>query len=256
MRETKVVRLKHDVELKDPIFLVGLPGVGHVGKLVAEHIIEEMNAEKIIEIYSPHFPPQILVDEESAIRLVRNEIYACKINDKDMLILVGDHQSSTTEGHYELCELYLDLAEEFGVSKIMTLGGYPTGQLTHKDEVIGAVNNLDLKQDLERSGVVFKEKEPGGGIVGASGLLLGLSRFRNMDASCLMGLTSGYLVDPKSAQSLLNVLCNIFEIEIDVGALEERAKDMEKIVANLMEKEQQQLIKEVSSSDDDLRYIG
>jgi hypothetical protein len=256
MRETKVIRLKHDVQLEDPTLLVGLPGVGHVGKLVAEHIIEEMEAETIIEIHSPHFPPQVLVDDDSVVRLVNNQIHACKFNGKDILLLVGDHQSSTSEGHYELCDLYLDIAQEYGVKKIITLGGFPTGQLTHEDEVMGAVNNADLKEDLEEKGVVFKEKEPGGGIVGASGLILGLSKFREIDAVCLMGLTSGYLVDPKSAQSLLKVLGNIFETEVDVGPLEERAKEMEKIVAKLMEKEQQQVLQEVSSSDDDLRYIG
>ena len=256
MRETKVIRLKHDIEINDPILMVGLPGVGHVGKLVAEHIIEEMDGEKIIEIYSPHFPPQVLVDEENVIRLVRNEIHACKLNGTDALILVGDHQSSSSEGHYELCDIYLDLAQEYGVKKVITLGGFPTGQLTHEDEVMGAVNNPELKEQLEEAGVVFKENEPGGGIVGASGLLLGLSGFRELDAACLMGLTSGYLVDPKSAQSLLKVLGNIFDVEIDVGPLEERAKEMEKIVARLMEKEQQQVLQEVSSSDEDLRYIG
>jgi proteasome assembly chaperone (PAC2) family protein len=74
-----------------------------------------------------------------------------------------------------------------------------------------------------------------------------------------MGLTSGYLVDPKSAQSLLKVISQIFEIDIDVGPLEERAKEMEKIVARLKEVEQQQqgTMPDISpTKDDDLRYIG
>jgi proteasome assembly chaperone (PAC2) family protein len=73
-----------------------------------------------------------------------------------------------------------------------------------------------------------------------------------------MGLTSGYLVDPKSAQSLLKVICKVFDIDIDVGPLEERAKEMEKIVARLKEVEQQQKgMPEMSTAkDEDLRYIG
>jgi len=258
MHETKVIRLKNDIQLDNPILIVGLPGVGHVGKLVAEHLIEETNAEKIIEIYSPNFPPQVMVNEECTIRLVNNEIYVSKANDTDILILVGDHQSSDTKGHYELCDIYLDLAEEFGVSRIYTLGGFPTGELTHTDEVIGAVNNAALIEELEEYGVDFKENEPGGGIVGASGLLLGLSKFRNIDASCLMGFTSGYLVDPKSAQSLLRVISKILKIEIDMGPLEERAKEMEKIAAHIleMEQQQQQFLPETTTSDEDLRYIG
>ncbi|AEH60285.1 protein of unknown function DUF75 [Methanosalsum zhilinae DSM 4017] len=251
MNETKVVKLVEDIELNNPVLIVGLPGVGHVGKLVAEHLIEEIDSEKLIELYSPHFPPQVIVDDDNTIRLVNNEIHVCRSDQRDILILVGDHQSTTTEGHYELCDVYLDIAEEFGVERIYTLGGFPTGQLTHKDEVICAVNNPSMIEELKDAGVTFKKGEPGGGIVGASGLILGLSKFRNIEAACLMGMTSGYIVDPKSSQSLLKVLCNIFDFEVDAGPLEERAKEMEKIVAKLMEKEQQKMIQE-----EDLRYIG
>ncbi|WP_292466316.1 proteasome assembly chaperone family protein [Methanolobus sp.] len=258
MQEIEVIRTKEDVQLKDPILIVGLPGVGHVGKLVAEHIVEELDAEKIIEIYSHHFPPQVLVDENSEIQLVNNELFVCHTEKHDIIVLIGDHQSSSTEGHYKLCTVYLELAQEFGVQRIYTLGGFPTGQLTHSNEVLGAVNNIELIEELKEYGVTFKEGEPGGGIVGASGLLLGLSKFKNIDAACLMGLTSGYLVDPKSAQSLLKVICKIFEIDIDEGPLEERAKEMEKIVARLKEVEQQQKgMPEMGTvNDEDLRYIG
>lgn len=258
MQEIEVIRIKEDVQLNNPIFIVGLPGVGHVGKLVAEHLIEELNAEKILEIYSQHFPPQVLVDENSETHLVNNEMYVCKTEKHDILALIGDHQSSSTEGHYKLCTLYLDIAREFGVQRIYTLGGFPTGQLTYSEEVLGAVNNPEMIEELKEYGVIFKENEPGGGIVGASGLLLGMSKLEKIDAACLMGLTSGYLVDPKSAQSLLKVICKIFELNIDVGPLEERAKEMEKIVARLKEVEQQQkgMTEMSTANDDDLAYIG
>ncbi|RQD92106.1 proteasome assembly chaperone family protein, partial [Methanosalsum natronophilum] len=204
-----------------------------------------------IEIYSPHFPPQVIVNDDNTIRLVNNEIHLCKLEDRDILILVGDHQSSSTDGHYELCGIYLDIAESMQVNQIYTLGGFPTGQLNYKDEVICAVNNSSMVDELKESGVVFKKGEPGGGIVGASGLILGLSHFRNIDAACLMGKTSGYIVDPKSSQSLLKILSALFNFEVDLGPLEERAKEMEKIVAKLMEKEQQKVMQE-----DDLTYIG
>ncbi|MDO9097498.1 MAG: PAC2 family protein, partial [Candidatus Methanoperedens sp.] len=108
-------------------------------------------------------------------------------------------------------------------------------------------------KELKEYGVEFRANEPGGGIVGASGLLLGLSELRGIDAACLMGVTPGYLVDPKSAQAVLKVLCKILEIDVDMAALEERAAEMEKIVAKLREMEQGQM---PGSTDEDLRYIG
>ncbi len=253
MIKTTILRGKKP-RLKKPILVEGVPGVGHVGKLVAEHLVDELGAKKIMEIYSPHFPPQVLVEEDGTIRLVRNELYAYKSKGKhDLLILVGDHQSVTNEGHYELCGVFLDIAEEFKVERIYTLGGYGVGQLVETEVVMGAANNIKLVRELKEYGVEFRANEPGGGIVGASGLLLGLSELRGIDAACLMGVTSGYLVDPKSAQAVLKVLCKILEIDVDMQPLEERAAEMEKIVAKLREMEQGQM---PGSTDEDLRYIG
>ena len=236
MKDVEVVTLK-EVSLKNPIMIEGLPGVGHVGKLVAEHMIEELEAEKIMEIYSPHFPPQVLVMKDGSVRLVQNEIYAWKSDNVNLLLLVGDYQSATNMGHYILTEAFLDIAQKFGVSRIYTLGGYGIGQLVEVQTVLGAVNDAKLTDEMKEYGVEFKENEPGGGIVGVSGLLLGMAKRRDIEAACLMGLTSGYLVDPKSAQAVLKVLSNALKIEIDMLALEERAKDMEKIVAKIQEME-------------------
>ena len=256
MKETLVTRIK-EVTLKDPILVEGLPGVGHVGKLVADHMVEELDAEKIMEIYSPHFPPQVMVKEDGTIRQVRNEIYAYhgKEDEPDLLIIVGDYQSATNEGHYELCGIFLDLAESYHVKRIYALGGYGTGQFVDKPTVMGAATSIELVAEMKDKGVVFHENEPGGGIIGVSGLLLGLGALRGLDAVCLMGVTSGYLVDPKAATEVLRILCRILGIEVDVHALEERATEMEKIIGKLQEMERAQAPYE-AGGDEDLRYIG
>ncbi len=256
MKET-VVRKIMEIELEAPIMIEGLPGVGHVGKLVAEHLIEELGAEKIMEIYSPHFPPQVLVLEDGTVKQVRNEIYACRPGKgiPDLLIVVGDYQSATNEGHYELTGIFLDLAEEFGVRRIYTLGGYGTGQFVETPQVLGATNRLALVEEMKELGVVFHENEPGGGIIGVSGLLVGLGELRGIDGVCLMGITSGYLVDPKSAQEVLKVLCKALNIQVGMQALEERAKEMERIVGKLQEMEKAQM-PYGGGGEDDLRYIG
>ncbi|RQW77892.1 MAG: proteasome assembly chaperone family protein, partial [Methanothrix sp.] len=229
----------------------------HVGKLVAEHMVRELHAEKISEIYSPHFPQQFMVKEYGTIRQVRNEIYAYhgKENEPDLLILIGDYQSATNEGHYELAGIFLDIAESFKVSRIYALGGYGTGQFVDKPTVMGAATRIELVEEMKQQEVVFHENEPGGGIIGVSGLLLGLGALRGIDAICLMGVTSGYLVDPKAAQEVLRILSRILGIEVSMQALEERAKEMEKIIGKLQEMERAQAPYE-AGGDEDLRYIG
>ena len=79
------------VSLKNAILLEGLPGVGNVGKLAAMHLIEELEAKKCMEIYSSHFPPQVLIDEDGIVNLVNNELYyySGKEAERDLLFLVG-----------------------------------------------------------------------------------------------------------------------------------------------------------------------
>ena len=67
-----------------------------------------------------------------------------------------------------------------------------------------------------------------------------------------MGETSGYLVDPKSAQAVLEVLEAVVGFELDFASLEERAEEMEEVVRKIQEMEQGT----PTPSDEDLRYIG
>lgn len=236
-------------EVDSPVLIEGLPGIGHVGKLVAEHIIHELGAKKIARIHSIYFPPQVIIGEDSVIRLANNEIYFYKDDTHQILFLVGDFQSTSNEGHYLLAEQYLKIAEEFGVRRIYTLGGFGVGHLVEEPRVLAAVNRIELKEEAAEAGAVFENGEQVGGIIGAAGLLLGLSAYHNIDGICLMGETSGYLVDPKSATSLVKVLSSLIGIGIDSTTLVERGVDMERMVQKLIEGEQ-------AVHDEELRYIG
>ena len=102
--EDVTVTFTRDDEIEASVLIEGLPGIGHVGKLVAEHLIHELEAEKIGEISSIYFPPQVVVDERGVAHLVNNEIYRCDKNGLAILFLVGDFQSTSAEGHYILTE--------------------------------------------------------------------------------------------------------------------------------------------------------
>ncbi|MFT4922432.1 MAG: hypothetical protein ACI8XM_001647 [Haloarculaceae archaeon] len=238
-------------ELTDPVLVEGLPGVGHVGKLAAEHLVEERDGQLVRRIYSTHLPPQVSV-EDGLTQLACVELHAVETDGQDLLVLTGDHQAQDTTGHYGLADAILETAEQLGVDRLFALGGVPTGELIEEYDVIGATTTDDQKGRLEEVGVEFRGDEPAGGIVGVSGLLLGLGDRRDVEAACLMGETSGYLVDPKSAQAVLEVLQEELGFEVDFGSLEDRADEMEEVVRRIQEMEQGT----PTPSDEDLRYIG
>ncbi|MCK4455866.1 MAG: proteasome assembly chaperone family protein, partial [Thermoplasmata archaeon] len=227
-------------KLTNPIFIEGLPGVGNVGKLAAEHLLGELEAKKFADIYSKHFPPQVVVDDGGIIRLVGNQLhYVKRKGGQDLVILVGDFQGLTPEGQYELSDFIMNTILDMNVKRIYTLGGYGVGRMIATPRVIGAATGDTLVKDMKKLGVVFPKGEPGAGIVGASGLLLGLGKLRGLECICLMGETSGYFVDPKSAQAVLEVLQKALDVELDFGSLEERAKHIDQIASKLKDVEEE-----------------
>jgi uncharacterized protein len=242
-------------QLNEPIFIEGLPGVGNVGKLAADHLIEVLGAKKFATVTSKHFPPQVLVLGDGTVRLVNNEMYywtAKEPGQRDLVILIGDYQGLTADGQYVLVDAVLDLLASMGCKTIFTLGGYGTGKMLEKPRVLGAATDKELVKDMKKRGVVFRKNEPGGGIVGASGLFLGLGMRRGMNGVCLMGETSGYLVDPKSAQSVLEILSDVLSVKVDFSDLESRAEQMDKLAQQLRDLERAA----ENPSEEDLRYIG
>lgn len=252
MESIKII-FYEEPELEEPILIEGLPGVGNVGKLAAEHLLDQIDAVKFADIYSKHFPPQVIVDDEGVIKLVNNELFYSKGEGgrPDLILLIGDYQGLTPEGQYELSDHVLDVAKQFGVKKIFTLGGYGIGKMVEEPRVLGAATDEELVEQMKEKGVVFSRGEPGSGIVGASGLLLGLGKVYGLKAVCLMGETSGYFVDPKGAEAVLRVLAEILKVEIDFSDLEDKAEQIDIITSKLKEIEAPQEPKR-----EDLGYIG
>jgi hypothetical protein len=254
MEEVEIIYEERPV-LKDPVFVEGLPGVGNVGKLAAEHLVEEIKAKRFAVIFSRYFPPQVLVTDDGTIKLVRNELYYWRReggDGPDLVVLTGDYQGLTPEGQYVLAGKMIDVCVELGVRRIYTLGGFGVGRMVEDPRVLGAVTRADLLPEMKAKGVTFSKGEPGSGIVGASGLLLGLGDIKGIPAVCLMGETSGYFIDPSAARKLVVVLSGLLGIKVDLSKLEERADQIERITSKLKDIEKM----EKDSQYEDLTYIG
>ena len=256
MKNTEV-NILEDIELDNPIFIEALPGIGHVGKLAADHMIDELGATKFAELYSYHFPPQVFVDEDGLIENMTNEFYYLKSlgeNERDYIILVGNSQALSPEGQYELSSFILNFIEDYVVKEMYTLGGLATGHPIEESRVFGAATDLEIIETLKELDIEIRSAD--GGIVGASGLLLGLGKIRNIKGACLMGETPGYFIDAEAAEAILGKLTKILNIEVNTDKLDERAEETRKMISKAQKLEQEMVNKNIGSGEDDLRYIG
>ncbi len=233
MDKTTIIT-KEVKDLKNPILIEGLPGIGLVGKLAAEHMIKELKAEKIAELYSPHFPHQVLMLKKGIVRMLKNKFYLWRNPDpkgSDIVILIGDVQAITSEAQFEVCGAMIEYFKNLGGNTIYTLGGYGTGKVVEKPRVFGSATHKAIIKDYEKHGVIFGEAN--GSIIGAAGLLLGLGKLEGMKGVCLMGETHGGYVDAKSAQSVLEALSKILGVKIDLSKLQHRAKESERFMKKM-----------------------
>ena len=257
MNTTIIEREK--ISLNTPIFVEGLPGIGLIGKIAVECLISELEAKKFAELYSPHFPHQAVVLPDSKLRLVRNEFYYHKGN-QDFIFLTGDTQVPPTDsyGHYAVVQEILDFLADYEVKEIYTLGGYSTGgKEVEEPKVLGSGTSAALLEKI--SGIdplLVLREDIGAAIVGASGLLLAEGKLRNLEGVCLLGESSGSVIDPKAAKAVIHSLSKILGIEITLDVLESRIKESERMINELQELQEQAAEKEkMRERRKDMEYI-
>lgn len=225
MRQT-IIREKSGVKLKDPILIEGLPGLGLVGKIVIEYLIKQLGARLFARLYSPFFPYHVLVNRKGNVRLLKSDFYYWKNNaskGNDLILLTGDTQAQTIEGQYDVTSKILDFAEDHSVKTIFTMGGYITPIQGAEQRVLGVATSPELLKKLVDAGV--RISPAGNPIVGTAGLLVGLAKFRHIEASCLLGETAGYMPDPKAAKIVLRALLLILNIKVDLSDLDREIEE-------------------------------
>lgn len=210
--------------LKEPVLVCGLPGSGYVAKIAVDFLVSELKAIPLATIYSYHFPPQVLIKADGSAELSKHEMSYVRGKNHDLLLYTGDSQPVNPAAEYELSNKILDLAEEFGVRRVFTLAAYITGQFVKIPRVFGTATNHELLKTLIQSGANVMSE---GTITGMNGLIIGLAALRGMEGACLLGETSGYVMDPKASHAVLSLLKKVLGLEVDLTPLEERAKQGE-----------------------------
>ncbi len=240
MKETYIKEIV-TIEAKAPVLIEGLPGLGLVGKLAIRYLVKQLKAQKIAYLYSPHFPYFVLVNKKGSVRLLRGAFYYAKneAGTNDLLLFSGDSQSQTIEGQYDIADRMVAYAMKHKVGTIVTIGGYRMETEGKPRVVVAGTGKVVLDKALAAGAIISPIGSP---IVGTAGLILGLARFKKIDALCLLGETRGYLPDPQAARSVLEVLRNMFNFNFDLKALDEEIAKAEKMVSRLQKIEQQRAV--------------
>jgi proteasome assembly chaperone (PAC2) family protein len=132
----------------------------------------------------------------------------------DFLIMTGDTQPSFDDvnAHYEVCGETLDVVQKEQASFIITLGGVPL--MEEKAQVYVAATSTRLAREFMEKGAVIYSK---GRIMGATGLLLGLTKERGLEGVCLLGPTTGFKADRGAGFAVFKFLMKALGSEVKEG---------------------------------------
>ncbi|MBI5223337.1 proteasome assembly chaperone family protein [Candidatus Micrarchaeota archaeon] len=228
MKETVILEKLKEKKLKNPILITGLPGIGLIGQVVGRYLVEELKAPKLASLISPHFPHQVFMTKKGKIRLIKNSFFLFKGKKRDVIILVGDVQAINSVGQYEVAGKMLDYLQKWGVTEILTVGGYSTGKISDNRRIFAVTTSEQLRAKFEKMGVIFGEAK--GSIVGAAGLLPALGSLRGIPGSCIMGETHGGYVDSVSARGIVQLLAKYLDLTINLKRLDEKAEESKKVI--------------------------
>jgi hypothetical protein len=230
-----VIVVKKGIKLRQPILIVGLPGIGNVGKMVAEHLKREFKAKKIATLYSPHFPHQVVMLKSGGIRLVGNRFYVLKAKGqkRDIVLLTGEAQAITPEGQYEVnSKIVTFFKEKLGGTFIYTLGGYNVSRnMTSTPKVFGNVTRKEIIPNFKDTEIIFGKSR--GMIWGSAGLILAFAKMQKLDGICIMGETGILDIDASSAKSVLIELSKVIGLQIDTQNLDKIIEKTAKAIKEL-----------------------
>lgn len=217
-------------KLNKPVLIEGLPGIGNVGKIAVDFLIDELKAVKLYEIFSYTFPHSVFVNEHNLVELPSIEIYYKKTKGRDLLLLAGDVQPIDEVSCYEFSEKILDLLKEYKGSEVVTLGGIGLQNTPKKPKVYCTGNSKDIIEQYKKGNNINDQLHGVvGPIVGVSGLFLGLAGKRKIPAAALLAETYGHpmYLGVKGAREILKILTKKLELDVKLKDLDNEIKELE-----------------------------
>lgn len=230
--------------LNSPNMLSVWPGIGNVALIVANYLKKQLEFKKLAEVEAPHFynPIGVVVKNSliEAPQFPQSKFYYWKNPDKsgnDLILFVGDEQPAMRS--YELASTVLDVGLRFQVHCFYTCAAALTHiHHTEQSRVWGVATNRSLANQLKSFDLTQGNNMQ---IAGLNGLLLGVAKERKLSGVCLLGEVPMYATkvpNPMAALSVIEALCMMLDIKIDMAEMEQLATEskekMKQLVAEAM----------------------
>ena len=221
-----------DVSLDAPTLVEGLPGVGLVGKIVVDHLVDALGMEYYAAVQCEGVPEAAVYRGERS--ALRPPVRLHADPERDLLVLQSDVPVSPSDatGFAACITSWLD---DNDVTPLY-LSGLPD-QSENVPEVYG-VSTGEGDALLDEAGIVPPAE--GGLVSGPTGALLYHAGRADLDSVGLIAETNPKFPDPEAARAVLDAGVEpITGIDVDTDELVEQAEEIQDAREQLAQRMQQ-----------------
>lgn len=248
-KKSKVVIEDFSVEIKkDATILLGLAGIGLIGPIIANTLIEQIEDIKEIGFVTSEYLPPITVFYSGQLKHPFRIYYSSNYN---LMIAI-------CEVPFEIPSAYNDLAktinnwaldEDVLAKQVVVFQGVPQRGMIDEFPVYYAAEE-ELMDKLEENGAKMFEK---GIIIGPESTILNEALTNKLQGYALF--TPVYQIPtPEGAASVIELLNKIYEMDIDTSKLLEKGKEIKEQMLDLAEKAQEYRRKQLTGEESSDSY--
>ena len=239
MTSWEVAWLGKKPQLRKAVLVEGLPGMGNVGKVAVDFLIDNFHAKRVAEFRSQLMPHSVFVNEKGLVELPKIELYCVdRKNAPSLLLLAGDVQPVNEESCYDFCALVVGVAKEMGVVEIITTGGIGLRTVPKKPKIYVTGTSKAAVKPYAKLKVNMNTYGTVGPIVGVAGVLCGIAGREGLQSVALLAEVFGHplYLGVRGAKEMLRVMNGRLNLKLDFNAIEREIQSLEK---ELTEKQQE-----------------
>ncbi|MFW6117354.1 MAG: proteasome assembly chaperone family protein [Thermoproteota archaeon] len=214
--EVKVVETE-EVEMNEPLVILGFAGSGLVGGIAVSHIIDQLDMQEIAHVKSMYMPPAVVFMEGKLRHPFR--IYS---DEEGKLAAVVCEVPLRSDGSYPIASALLDWIEEKDVRELVILEGAPVRGIPKKRKAFCAAEPEKTKE-CEEKGI---EMTSAGVIRGIAGSILNECLTRKITGIAFLVPAVAFMPDPEGAATLIETLNQVYDMDLNTQGLLEKAEEI------------------------------
>ncbi len=184
---------------KHRMAFAAFPGVGNVGKLLTDGLVDGLDSTLVAELFHPEMPPQAKMTG-GLLTPPHLTMHSISLGEENILVISGEAQPISPCGQFEMAEMILTTVAELGCEYMIVLAGLSSEPTCEEVYAICADDNI--KALFADGGGEIAVDRPSGGVIGLAGLLASLGPVNAISSGCVVAATIGSSADIHAAERL------------------------------------------------------